>query len=54
MDVGGDFVGSGDDFMRSLDLDAKAVVMEMALKPVVAMGAFGQETKVADFHDPVS
>ena len=54
VDVGGDFVGSGDDCARFLYLDAEAMVMEMALEPVVAMVAVCQETKVADFHDPVS
>ena len=54
VDVGGDFVGSGEDCARLLYLDAEAMVMEMALEPVVTVITFGQETKVADFHDPVS
>ena len=54
VDVGGDFVGSGDDCARFLYLDAEAMVMKMALEPVVTVITFGQETKVADFHDPVS
>lgn len=54
VDVGGDFVGSGDDCARFLYLDAEPVVMKMALEPVVTVITFGQETKVADFHDPVS
>ena len=54
VDVGGDLFGSGEDCARFLDLDAEAVVMKMALEPVVTVITFGQETKVADFHDPVS
>ena len=54
VDVGGDFVGSSDDCIRFPDLDAKAMMMKMTLEPIVAMIAVGQETKVADFHDPVS
>jgi hypothetical protein len=54
MDVGGDLFGSSEDCTRLLYLDAEAVVMEMALKPVVTMITVSQETEVADFHDPVS
>ena len=54
MDVGGDLFGSSEDCTRLLYLDAEAVVMEMALKPVVTMITVRQETEVADFHDPVS
>ena len=54
VDVGGDFVGSGEDCARFLDLDAEAMVMEMALEPVVTVITISQKTKVADFHDPVS
>lgn len=54
MDVGGDLFGSSEDCARFLYLDAEAMVMEMALEPVVTVITFGQETKVADFHDPVS
>ena len=54
MDVGSDFVRSSDNSTCFLYLDAEAMVMEMALEPVVTVITFGQETKVADFHDPVS
>ena len=54
VDVGGNLFGSGEDCARFLYLDAEAMVMEMALEPVVTVITFGQETKVADFHDPVS
>ena len=54
MDVGGDFVRSSNDLVRLLYLDAKSVVIKMTLKPVVTMITVRQETKVADFHDPVS
>ena len=54
MDVGGDFVRSSDDLVRLLYLDAKSVVIKMTLKPIVTMISFRQETKVANFHDPVS
>ena len=54
VDVGGDLFGSSEDCARFLYLDAEAMVMKMALEPVVTVITFGQETKVADFHDPVS
>ena len=54
VDVGGDLFGSGEDCASFLYLDAEAMVMKMALEPVVTVITFGQETKVADFHDPVS
>ena len=54
VDVGGDLFGSSEDCTRFLYLDAEAMVMKMALEPVVTVISFGQETKVADFHDPVS
>lgn len=54
MDVGGDFVGCSYDLVCLLDLDAKTMVMEMALEPVVTMITVSQETEIANFHDPVS
>jgi hypothetical protein len=54
VDVGGDLFGSGEDCASFLDLDAEPVVMKMALEPVITVITFGQETKIADFHDPVS
>ena len=54
VDVGGDLFGSSEDCARFLDLDAEAMVMEMALEPVVTVVTISQKTEVADFHDPVS
>lgn len=54
VDVGGDLFGSSEDCARFLYLDAEAMVMEMALEPIVMVVTISQETEVADFHDPVS
>ena len=54
VDVGGDLFGSGEDCASFLYLDAEAMMMKMALKPIVTVVTISQETKVADFHDPVS
>ena len=54
MDVSCDLIGGGHNLICLFYFNSEAMVMKMPLEPVVAMTSFRQETKVANFHNPVS